>query len=143
MFSSSPEDIGRTNLVQHAINTGNAAPIRQPPRRLPLGKRAIEQEEISKMIERGVIEPSNSAWASPVVLVTKKDGTPRFCVDYRRLNDVTVKDAYPLPRMDVCIDSLSGAKYFLSMDLNSGYWQVGMKDSDKGKTAFATSMGLY
>jgi hypothetical protein len=143
VFSKSSEDIGRTSLVKHVINTGKAAPIRQPPRRLPLGKRAIEKEEVTKMLERGIIEPSSSAWASPVVLVTKKDGTPRFCIDYRRLNDVTIKDAYPLPRVDDCIDSLSGAKYFSSLDLNSGYWQVGMSDADKEKTAFATTMGLY
>ena len=143
VFSKSSEDIGRTSLVEHVINTGSAAPIRQPPRRLPLGKRAIEKEEVTKMLERGIIEPSSSAWASPVVLVTKKDGSPRFCIDYRRLNDVTIKDAYPLPRVDDCIDSLSGAKYFSSLDLNSGYWQVGMSDADKEKTAFATTMGLY
>jgi hypothetical protein len=143
VFSKSSDDIGHTNLVQHSINTRNTAPIRQPPRRLPLGKRQTEKEEIEKMLKRGVIEPSNSAWASPVVLVTKKDGTPRFCVDYRKVNDCTVKDAYPLPRVDDCIDSLSGAKYFSSLDLNSGYWQVAMKPEDKEKTAFATTMGLY
>jgi len=101
-FSSSSEDIGRTQLVEHSINTGNAAPIRQPPRRLPLGQRAIERQEITKMLERGIIEPSSSAGSSPVVLITKEDGTPRFCVDYRRLN-VTINDAYPLPRVDDCI----------------------------------------
>ena len=142
-FSKDSADIGHTNLVQHSINTQDAAPIRQPPRRLPLGKRKIEKEEISNMLERGIIEPSSSAWASPVVLITKKDGTPRFCIDYRRLNDVTVKDAYPLPRVDDCIDALSGSKYFSSLDLNSGYWQVAMKPEDKDKTAFATTMGLY
>ena len=142
-FSKDSADIGHTNLVQHSINTRDAAPIRQPPRRLPLGKREIEEEEISNMLERGIIEPSSSAWASPVVLITKKDGTPRFCIDYRRLNDVTVKDAYPLPRVDDCIDALSGSKYFSSLDLNSGYWQVAMKPEDKDKTAFATTMGLY
>lgn len=143
IFSKSSEDIGHTDLVQHSINTRDNPPIRQPPRRLPLGKRLIEKEEVAKMLKRGVIEPSNSAWASPVVLVTKKDGTPRFCLDYRKLNDCTVKDAYPLPRVDDCIDSLSGAKYFSSLDLNSGFWQVAMKPEDREKTAFATTMGLY
>ena len=143
VFSKNSEDIGRTNIVQHSIDTKDAHPIRQPPRRLPLGKRQMEKDEIDKMLKRGIIEPSKSAWASPVVLVTKKDGTPRFCIDYRKLNDVTVKDAYPLPRVDDCIDALSGAKFFSSLDLNSGYWQVGMKEEDKEKTAFCTTMGLY
>ena len=142
-FSKSSDDIGHTDLVQHSINTRDAAPIRLPPRRLPLGKRQIEKEEIKKMLDRGIIEPSTSAWSSPVVLITKKDGSPRFCLDYRKLNDVTVKDAYPLPRVEDCINALSGSKYFSSLDLNSGYWQVGMKTEDKEKTAFATTMGLY
>ena len=78
-----------------------------------------------------------------IVLATKKDGKVRFCVDYRRLNDVTVKDAYPLPRVDDCLDSLAGSKWFSSMDLNSGFWQIGMSPDDKEKTAFITSLGLY
>lgn len=142
-FSKNPEDIGRTDMVQHTINTGTSQPIRQPPRRLPLGKRQVEKEEIDKMLKRGIIEPSNSAWSSPVVLITKKDGTPRFCIDYRKVNDATVKDAYPIPRVGDCIDALSGSKYFGSLDLNSGFWQVGMSPEDKEKTAFATTMGLY
>ncbi|MCG7866651.1 MAG: DDE-type integrase/transposase/recombinase [Candidatus Thiodiazotropha taylori] len=95
------------------------------------------------MLKRGVIEPSNSPWSSPVVLVTKKDGTIRFCIDYRVLNDCTVKDAYPIPRVDECLDALSGSKWYSSMDLNSGFWQVGMAPEDRQKTAFATSLGLY
>ena len=75
------------------------------------------------MLERKVIEPSNSAWSSPIVLVTKKDGSTRFCVDYRRVNDLTVKDAYPIPRVDERMDSLSGSKWFNCLDLNSGFWQ--------------------
>lgn len=110
--------------MKHGINTGSAASIRQPPRRQPFGKRDIEKQEIEKMLEKGVIEPSNSPWASPIVLVAKKDGTTRFCVDYRRLNDVTVKDAYPLPRVDECIDTLAGSKWFGCMDLHSGFWQI-------------------
>ena len=87
--------------------------------------------------------PSNSAWSSPIVLVTKKDGSTRFCVDYRRLIDLTVKDAYPIPRVDECLDSLTGSKWFSCLDLNSGFWQVGLDPADKEKTAFATSLGLY
>ena len=87
--------------------------------------------------------PSNSAWSSPIVLVTKKDGSTRFCVDYRRLNDLTVKDAYPIPRVDECLDSLTGSKWFSCLDLNSGFWQIGLDPADKEKTAFATSLGLY
>ena len=112
-------------------------------RRLPFGKRNVEQEEIMKMLDRGVIEPSNSPWSSPVVLVTKKDGSIRFCVDYRVLNSLTVKDAYPIPRVDECLDALSGSKWYSSMDLNSGFWQVGLKKEDQEKTAFATSLGLF
>ena len=143
VFSQSSEDIGLTNLVKHRINTGDAVPIRQPPRRLPFGKRAIEKQEIETMLDRGVIEQSSSPWASPIVLVTKKDGSCRFCVDYRKLNEVTIKDAYPLPRVDDCIDALSGSRFFSSLDLNSGYWQVAMDEKDKEKTAFTTTMGLY
>ena len=143
VFSKSPDDIGRTNRVLHKINTGTAIPIRQPLRRLPLGKKSIEKEEIEKMLDMGVIEASRSPWSSSVVLVTKKDNTTRFCVDYRNLNDVTVKDAYPLPRIDECLDSLEGKKWFSSLDLNSGFWQIGMAEEDKEKTAFSTSQGLY
>lgn len=143
IFSKGKGDYGRTNLVKHHIDTGNARPIKQPPRRLPFAKQQIEKEEIARMREQNVIRPSTSPWASPVVLVTKKDGTMRFCVDYRRLNDVTVKDAYPLPRVDDCLDSLAGAQWFSTMDLCSGYWQVEMEEESKPKTAFATRSGLY
>jgi hypothetical protein len=143
VFASSSDDLGRTDRIQHKINTGASFPIRQPPRRLPLGKREVVKQEVEKMLKKGVIEPSNSAWSSPVVLVTKKDQSIRFCIDYRRLNDVTIKDAYPLPRIDECLDALAGSKWLSSMDLNSGFWQLGMDPEDKEKTAFATCLGLY
>ena len=90
-----------------------------------------------------MIESSSSPWASPVVLVRKKDGTMRFCVDYRRLNQVTVKDAYPLPKIEEAFDHLSGHAMFSTLDLSSGYWQVGMEEADKEKTVFVTRKGLY
>lgn len=143
IFSKGKEDIGRTGLVKHTIDVGQARAIKQPPRRLPFAKRQVEKEEVNRMLQQGVIEPSTSPWASPVVLVTKKDGTVRFCVDYRKLNAVTIKDAYPLPRVDDCLDSLAGSQWFSTMDLSSGYWQVEMADEDKEKTAFVTRSGLY
>ena len=88
IFAATKKDLGRTDLVKHRINTGNAPLIRKPPRRLPLGKRQVKKQEIESMLERGVIQPSTSPWASPVVLVTKKDGSKRFCVDNRAVNDL-------------------------------------------------------
>ena len=95
------------------------------------------------MLEKGVIQPSTSPWAAPIVLVTKKDGTTRFCVDYRALNCASVKDAYPLPRIDDSLDALNGGRYFCTMDLMSGFWQIKMNPKDQEKTAFSTSIGLY
>ena len=92
--------MGRTSLVQHTIDTGNARPIKQAPRRLPIHQRKEAEQHVTQMLDQGVIEKSNSPWASPVVLVKKKDGSTRFCVDYRKLNEVTRKDAYPLPKID-------------------------------------------
>ncbi len=95
------------------------------------------------MLDQGVIEPCQSSWASPVVLVTKKDGTTRFCMDYRKLNDVTRKDAYPVPRIDDTLDALRGSQYFSTLDLYSGYWQVEMDQQNIDKTAFVTRQGPF
>ena len=95
------------------------------------------------MLKPGVVEPSKSCWASPVVLVTKKDGTIRLCVDYRRVNDLTLKDPYPLPSIDNSIDALRGSKWFSTLDLASSYWQVPMDPKDFEKTGFTTPFGLY
>ena len=95
---------------------------------------AIQKEE--RMKKLGVIEPSESPWAAPVVLVRNPDGTLRYCIDYRHLNQVTKKDSYPLPNIQDCLDSLDGAKYFSSIDLSSGYWQVQMTEDAKDKTSF-------
>ena len=143
LFAESDDDLGRTHLVQHDIQTSEAAPIRQPPRRVPEAQREIMEEEVAKMLRQGVVEPGQSPWASPVVLVKKKDGSTRFCVDYRRLNTVTQFDAYPLPRIDETIDSLAGSKFFTTLDLLSGYWQVGLTEAARLKSAFVTRSGLY
>ncbi len=112
LFSSGNRDLGRTNQVQHQIHTGEATPIRQPARRLPPIKREEARKAIDEMHQGGIIEPSSSPWASPIVLVRKKDGSTRFCVDYRKLNHVTKKDSYPLPRIDDTLEGLTGAKWF-------------------------------
>lgn len=99
--------------------------------------------ELEKMLDGGITDPSTSPWASLFVLVMKKDGSTRFCMDYRRLTDVTRKDAYPLPRIDDTLDSLAGAQWFSTLDLTSGYWQVEMDHRDAAKTAFSTREGLF
>ena len=143
VFARSSEDLGLTNLVEHRINVGYAIPVRQPTRRQPLGKRETERAEIERMLKRGIVEPSSSPWSSNVVLVTKKDGGARFCVDYRVLNSLTKKDAYPLAPVSECLDSLAGSKWFSTMDLNSGFWQVGLEKNSRECTAFSTSMELF
>ena len=122
-FATSPEELGRTGLVTHKIDTGDQPPIRQRPYRVSHQQRTIIEEHVTDMLNRGIIQPSVSPWASPVVLVKKKDNTDRFCVDFRRLNAVTRKDSYPLPRIDDALDALNGTRYFSTMDLMSGYWQ--------------------
>ena len=134
---------GRTEAVMHNIDTGSTRPIRCNPRKLSPKKIKIQQELVDKMLEEGQIEHSVSAWSAPTVLVTKKDGTTRFCVDYRRLNNNTKKDAFPLPRIDDSLNSLSDQSWFSTLDLASGYWQVRLPEDAKPKTAFATHSGLF
>ncbi|KRY45014.1 Retrovirus-related Pol polyprotein from transposon 17.6, partial [Trichinella britovi] len=133
----------RTSLVTHRIETGEARPIKQPPRRLPVAQRSVMERLVGQMLESGVIEPASGPWSSPVVVVRKKDGSPRFCVDYRRLNAVTRVDAQPLPRIDDTLDALAGSQWFSTLDLASGYWQVEVAEPDREKTAFSTPMGLF
>uniref|UniRef100_A0A5S6Q9K0 RNA-directed DNA polymerase n=1 Tax=Trichuris muris TaxID=70415 RepID=A0A5S6Q9K0_TRIMR len=137
------ENLGRTDVVQHRIDTGDAEPRRQPPRRIPFHQRKIVEQETQRMLRQGIIEPAEGPWASSIVLVRKKDGTFRFCVDYRKLNDVTRKDAHPLPRIDDTLESLGGARWFSTLDLASGFWQVSVHPKDRPKTAFCTPTGLY
>ncbi len=103
----------------------------------------IVEDEIQKMEKQGTIIKISGPWCSPIVLVRKKDGTIRFCVDYRKLNAMTHKDAYRLPRIDDILQALRGAKYFCSIDLASCYWQIKVADKDREKTAFGSHLGLY
>ncbi|UYV78663.1 hypothetical protein LAZ67_16002321, partial [Cordylochernes scorpioides] len=140
LFSSK---LGKTNLAKHRIDTENAKPIKHKPYRVSPKERDIIKEQIQDMLQEGVIRASSGPWAFPVILVRKRDGNWRFCVDYRKLNSITVKDVYPIPRIDDVMDTLQGSRYFTAIDLRSGYWQVEIEEQDKKKTAFTTSHGLY
>ncbi|GBN30424.1 Retrovirus-related Pol polyprotein from transposon 297 [Araneus ventricosus] len=142
LFSTSDSDVRRCNMTQHRINTGNHPPIKQYPRRLPLAKKEEAESLVKEMVDNGIIEESSGPWASPIVLV-KKDGSTYFCVDYRKLNEITIKDSYPLPRIDDTLDALNGSQWFSTLDLKSGYWQVEIQPEDKEKTAFTTGQGLW
>ena len=136
--------LGTISATEHRIEVDrDSRPIYQQPYRAGPKARDFEKEEVDRMLAAGVIEPSSADWASPVVFVPKKYGTLRFCVDYMKLNAVTRRDSYPLPRMDECIDSLGEATIFSTLDCNSGYWQVKVADQDKDKTTFTCHSGLY
>lgn len=143
IFDFASTTLSRTSVVTHRINTGDASPIHRRPYRVSASERTVIQREVEKMLAKDIIEPSCSPWASPVVLIRKKDGTWRFCVDYRHLNKITKKDVYPLPRIDDALDCLYGATYFSTIDLRSGYWQIAVDEMDREKTAFVTPDGLY
>ena len=143
-FAKGPDDLGRTHLVQHEIRTPpDLRPLQQHARRFPFWKQTEAKEIVDDLLRRGLIEPSASPWAAPVVMVKKKDNTTRLCVDYRRLNNHTIPDAYHLPRIDDSLDALGGSKWFCTLDLASGYWQEGMSKSAQEKSASITSGGLY
>lgn len=131
--------------MEHTIDNGDARPIRIPPRRIPLAKIKQTEDDIKEMADRGIIEPCHGPRPFPVVLIPKpKDNSIIFCIDYRRLNDVTIKDSHPLLRIDDTLDPLSGAKLFSVLDLKSAYWNVKIAEKDKAKTAFfIPSSGLW
>jgi hypothetical protein len=143
IFVGPDDSPGFTDLITHKIDTGDAKPIKQNYYRRSIKERAYVEAELEKMLANGVIKPSKSPWGAPVVLVRKKSGELRFCIDFRRLNEVTKKDAYPLPKIDECLDALEGSKFFSTLDLASGYWQVAMDPDDAEKTAFVTHRGLF
>jgi hypothetical protein len=132
-----------TPFAEHQIDTGDSTPIASPPYRLTPGKRQILQVEINAMLEAGIIEECESAWASPAVLVPKPDGSIRVCVDYRRLNAVTKPDMYPLPRMDDLLNAIGPIGCISTLDLQAGYWQIQIRPEDRDKTALVCPFGLY
>jgi hypothetical protein len=142
-FSQHDLDLGCLTAVKHKIETKHAPPVKQRMRRTPLGFRNVEQQHLDKMIKAGVIRPSTSEWASAPALVRKRDGSVRWCIDYRALNDRTIKDCFPLPIIEDCLDSLQGTTTFCTLDLASGYYQIKLEESDYKKTAFVTLYGLF
>ena len=136
---------GPTTVCHHRIRLKpEVEPIKQRYRPQNPRRQEIIDAEVDKMIEDGIIEPSDSPWSSPIVIVTKKDGTPRFCIDFQKVNDVTVKDAYPLPFINAILDKLRRARYISTLDLKQGYWQVPLTPDSKHVTAFTVpGRGLY
>ncbi|KAI2647726.1 Transposon Ty3-I Gag-Pol polyprotein [Labeo rohita] len=127
-----------TSVITHDINVGSTLPIKQHAYRCPVSKREAMKHEVTYLLENGFAVPSSSPWSSPCVLVPKADGSFRFCTDFRKVNSITVPDAFPLPRIDDCIDSLGTAKYITKLDLLKGYWQVPLTERASEISAFVT-----
>ena len=144
IFVSGPNDpLDRTTRAEHPIDTGDSRPVKQRPYRIPVYLKKVVDRQVNDMLERGLNRPSNSSWSSPIVLAPKKDGDCRLCVDFRRVNSVTKKDAQPMPRIDDILDQLGGARYFSILDLASGFWQVPLREQDREKTPFSEGGDHY
>ena len=144
LFSKSPTDLGKTDVVKHEIHLTTEVPFREPYRRIPPGMIEEVRQALKDMLDVGAIRKSSSPYCSNVVLCRKSDGSLRFCIDLRKLNSRTIKDAYTLPRIEDTLDRLVGAKYFSKLDLKSGYWQVELREEDKMKTAFTVGpLGFF
>ena len=145
-FAISPSDVGRTHLATHKIDVGTNPPFKERCRPVPHAWREFLEQELDKLLSIGAIaeaDPGECPYASRCVVVEKKDGSHRLCVDYRRLKAITVKDSYTLPRIDEILASLGKARYFASLDLIMGYHQVEVEPQDRAKTAFTTHRKLF
>ena len=143
IFAVHDLDLGCFRGIEHHINTGDATPVKHKLRKTPYGFEKEEEAYLNKLLEAKVIQPSNSEWASAPVFVRKRDGSVRYCLDFRDLNSKTVKDSFPLPNIDDCLATLSGSWYFSTLDLTSGFYQIKLNEEDRKKTAFVTKYGLF
>ncbi|XP_071948803.1 uncharacterized protein [Antedon mediterranea] len=143
VFSHSGFDVGKCDVIPHVINLKDETPIRLPYRRIPPHSISSVKSMLQEMLDQGIIRPSKSEFASPIVLVKKKDGSLRMCVDYRKLNFQTLKDSFPLPRIDEVLEVLTGSCYFSTLDLSHGFFQIIMADESINKTALRVPWGLY
>jgi hypothetical protein len=142
LFSGPTKEVGRFAGVELELDTQGNAPIKQRAYEASPAKQEIIEAEVKRMLALGIIRPSRSPWASPCVVLTKPDGSYRFCVDYRLPNTITKGDAYPSPLMSGLIGLMGSSRYFTSLDLTSGYWQIPVKEEDKEKTAIADYSSL-
>ena len=133
----------QTNILQATFNVGNSQPIKQRPYKNPLALQAELDKQINDMLEAGIVSPSSSPWSSPIVIVPKRDGSQRICIDYRKLNKTLIKDSFPLPRIEDILATLGKAQFFTTLDLKSGYHQISVAPEDREKTAFCTRTSLY
>ena len=144
VISQHDMDLGKTDLIKHDIKLDNYKPFKQAFRRIPPHLYDKVREHLKEMLQIGAIRPSHSPWSSAIVLVQKKDGSLRFCIDLRELNNRTIKDNYSLPRIDHHLEQLKGAVWFTTLDLKSGYWQVELTEDSKPLTAFTVGpLGFY
>ena len=135
-------ELGEISITEHAIDlVPGAGPFKSAPYKAGPRARELGEAEIKKQLEAKVIEPAQSEWGAPVLFVPKKCGKLRFCVDYRKLNSMTIKGAYPPPIIDECTESLGDMAIFSTLDVNSGYWHMKIREKDRLKTAFVTHNG--
>ena len=144
VFSLDKNEMGCTDTTEHVIKLTNSEPFKERFQRITPPLVEEVREHIQEMLDGGAIHPSNSPWCNAMVLVRKKDGTLRFCIDFRELNEQTEKDSFPMPRMIDTMETMVGTKIFSSMDLKSGFWQVKMAEELRPYTAFTVgSLGVY
>ena len=144
IFALEDGKMGCTKVAEHKIKVMDPGPFKERPRNIPFGLLNEVKEHLDHILDMGTIKPSKSAWSNAVVLVHKKDGGLRFCINFQKLNSRTRKDAFPLPRIHNAIDALSGSKYYTTVDLLSGFWQTPMEESLKQYTAFTVgTLGFF